>query len=412
MRHRLLTAALALAAGALLVALLLAGHGAPAVPRPTTEAQGGSGYRAAYRWLAAARVPVRSLRTPFDTLVQQPDLPASGNLLIVTVPAAAPFTAAERAALARWVEAGNTLAVLAALADTPDWAFASGTTAAADVGTLTGLTLEPVTGASPRAAGQPRTLVPARPGGWLDPVRAAVALSDHPATRWRALLPHEGFVLALAREQQSGAEVLWSGARGRGRILVAAYASLFCDRALGEADNARLLAALVGSSVEGGGAVLFDDLHQGLGDVYDPARFYRDPRLLQTLLILLAVWLAIVLWGAPLRAAAGARAPLGEVQLVRVTGRMLARVLPPRAAARALLAHFFQRVRRRTGQACADLPPWEMLERQPRIAPRDLARLRAWYEVAHGARRAPLARQAWLVRVHNLIQHIERQMGP
>jgi hypothetical protein len=48
--------------------------------------------------------------------------------------------------------------------------------------------------------------------------------------------------------------------------------------------------------------------------------------------------------------------------------------------------------------------PWELLERQPRIAAADLAQLKAWYAQLSTSR-VPLA------RLHNLIVKINRQLN-
>ena len=47
--------------------------------------------------------------------------------------------------------------------------------------------------------------------------------------------------------------------------------------------------------------MLFDDVHQGLGAAYDPAKFYKDRRLYMTVGILLALWLVWVLGSTRLR---------------------------------------------------------------------------------------------------------------
>ena len=46
-------------------------------------------------------------------------------------------------------------------------------------------------------------------------------------------VPYEGFVLALAHEQQSGEGALWTRPLGKGRIIVSGFGSLFTNRALG-----------------------------------------------------------------------------------------------------------------------------------------------------------------------------------
>src|SRR2546430_10771055 len=92
-----------------------------------------------------------------------------------------------------------------------------------------------------------------------------------------------------------------------GTVIVSGFGSLFSNRALGLADNARLLADIVGATVRPKGAVLFDDEHQGLAAAYDPAKFYNDPRLYGTIGVLAAVWLVWGLGGTRPRVAAARR---------------------------------------------------------------------------------------------------------
>src|SRR4029077_9685129 len=118
----------------------------------------------------------------------------------------------------------------------------------------------------------------------------------------------------------------------------------FSNRALADADNARLLANIVTATVRAEGAVLFDDEHQGLAAAYDPAKFYNDPRLYGTIGVLAVVWLTWVLGGPRLRLPAMRMPAPREAELVRATGGFLARVLRPAAAARRLFEHFFRRL--------------------------------------------------------------------
>src|ERR1700733_15415393 len=85
----------------------------------------------------------------FDKRLTQPGLPATGNLLVVTLPAVTSFRTEEFRPLDTWVRAGNTLLVLAALSDDPDWAFSAGRPASGDLTLLTGLEFETVRGSRP-----------------------------------------------------------------------------------------------------------------------------------------------------------------------------------------------------------------------------------------------------------------------
>jgi hypothetical protein len=251
----------------------------------------------------------------------------------------------------------------------------------------------------------PSTLVANRPHAYLEGVDSALAFSDFPNEPWEVAVPRAGFVLSLAHQRESGEGVLWVRSAGRGTLIISAFSSLFSNRALGLADNGRLLANIVTASLGAGGWVLFDDAHQGLTAVYDPAKFYRDPRLYATLGVLLAVWLAWVLGGTRLRPSSVRAAAPREAELVRVTGRFLARVLRPAAAARRLFEQFFLRLQRLSGYHLEEGPPWEWLENHPRLSRDEVRQLRNWYADAYSERRVPLQ------RLHNLIVRTERQLA-
>jgi Domain of unknown function (DUF4350) len=421
-RERLITLLCALGALALFFTMFFHDEGGAGtgrdIPRPTTQERGQNGYHAVLEWLDGEHIRVVSLRDRFDKLEKRRGLAPTGNLLIVTLPAITTFKTEEFRPLDRWVRAGNTLLVLAALSDTPDWAYFQKTMTASDVNLLTGLEFEtarireqrlqnaPPRGPAKRdvaddlaAAGrrfsQPRreTLVPNRPHAYFDGVHEAVALSDYFALPWTVKVPYEGFVLALGQQRESTEGALWTRPLGNGRIVVSALGSLFTNRAIGLADNGRLLANIIGTDLGPAGTVLFDDAHQGLGGAYDPAKFYRDPRLHVTLGIVALLWLSWVLGGTRLRVPI-VRAPVPrEAELVRTMGGFLARVLTPAAAARRMLEHFLRH------------SPWEVLERQSRLAAADLEQLKAWHAMANSSRTVPL------IRLHNLIVRINRQLN-
>jgi uncharacterized protein DUF4350 len=424
MKERLITFVCALGALALFLTMFLhkdeQGIGGSEIPRPTTEERGGNGYHAALQWLDAEHIRAVSLRDRFDKLPQKKSLTATGNVLIVTLPAIAVFKTEEFRPLDRWVRSGNTLVVLAALSDNPAWAFSFASMTSGDLNLLTGLEFETVRtrdlrarkptepaprdrdnadlasqlAAATRELTEPRraTLVPNRDHAYFRGVHQAVALSDYEAQPWTVKVPYEGFVLALGRQRETGEGAFWTRPLGNGRIVVSALGTLFTNRALGLEDNGRLLANIIGANLGPRGTVLFDDVHQGLGANYDPAKFYRDPRLHETLGIVAALWLAWVLGATRLRVPV-TRAPVPrEAELVRATGGFLARVLSPNAAARRMFDRFLRRW------------PWDLLERQPRIPSADLQQLKAWYSQLDAAR-IPLA------RLHNLIVRINRQLN-
>jgi hypothetical protein len=412
MKERAVTLVCALGALLLFVTMFASGQrgldAGSGVPRPTTEEQGPNGYRAALEWLTSQHVRTYSLRDRFDQLDRE-GLSRTGNVLVVTLPATTSFRTEELRALDNWVRAGNTLLVLAALSDEPDWGFAFAGLIPGDLRLLTGLEAqrerhrEPVRGAAPFIRPQRAALIPNRQHAYFDEVREAVALSDYPRQLWHLNIPYDGFILALAHDRDSGESVLWARSAGDGRIVVSAFGSLFTNRALGLPDNAQLFANMLGVSLGHGGTVLFDDVHQGLAAAYDPARFYQDPRLYYAIGILAALWLSWVLGSTRLAPPGPAASAPREADLVRTTGGFLARVLRSDAAARRMFALFFARVAGPAPRAeGTGWPPWDVLARQ-RVASDDLQQLRRWYADACAARRVPLA------RLHNLMQRISAQ---
>jgi hypothetical protein len=450
MRERLTTLACALGALLLIGTLLLRGDtlAARRASPPTTSEHSENGLLGASTWLQGEGVRTFALRERFGALLRQPGVPRSGNLVIVSLPAVTSFRSDEALALDRWIRDGNTLLVLAALRDRPGWAqypFVM----ANDLQLLTELSLAPATEQhaerSPprRPAGSPApdrrerrgrppeakestdtgparltrlatelsspevsSLVPNRAHPYFTGVARAEALSDYAPLGYSVAIPRDGFVLSLAHEPGSAEDTFWVRPHGEGTIIVSGFGSLFSNRALGRADNARLLANLVATTVAGDGVVVFDDEHQGLSDSYDPARFYRDSRLYGTLAVIAAVWLSWVLGATRLHTPLARTVAPREAELVRTTGLYLARVLRPAAAARRLLEQFLRRVSTAVGAGAAD-PAWlwAWLENHPRLPRAEVQQLRAWHAAAHANRSVPL------LRLHNLIVRTERQLA-
>jgi hypothetical protein len=431
MKERAFTLVCALGAFLLFVGMFLRREGGldprNDIPRPITSERRGNGYEAAMTWLEGEKFRVISLRERFDHLPDVNGLAATGNLLIVTLPAAASFNTEEFVPLDRWVRAGNTLLVVAALADMPDWAFSAAGIAIGDLNLLTGLEFETVRAREERlrrrrganaGESEPQTvpafrafaeperdvLVPNRPHAYFNDVSQVIALSDYSSQAWAVKVPYQGFVLSLARQKETGEGVFWTRPLGEGRIVVSGFGSIFTNRALGLGDNAQLLANIIGANVGPGGAVLFDDVHQGVGAGYDPQKFYQDKWLYITVGILLALWLIWVAGSTRLRVRVARVTVPQEIELVRAAGAFFARVLPRHAAARSLLENFFHRVNERA-QRRDSSPPWDLLERHPRVAPADVEQLKAWHAETLAARRVPLG------RLYNLILRIDESIA-
>lgn len=428
MRERLITLLCALGALAVFVTLVWHGDGSSEerVSRPTTVERGDNGLLGAMSWLKGEGVRTLSLRERFSALARHRELSPTGNLVVLTLPASDAYANPEVVALDNWIRSGNTLLVLAALQDRPRWASLPYMTDQ-DLQLLTGL--EPVRQSERRGTPAPEhrgpmpgltrrlpdeplqqplrvTLVPNRAHPYFERVLSAVAFSDYPARSSTLAVPRDGFALVLAHNAASGEPAFWLRADGAGSIIVSGFSTLFTNRALGTADNARLLANIVAASLGPQGAVVFDDQHQGLTAAYDPAKFYQDRRLYQTIGVLAATWLIWVLGATRLKMAPAKRSAPREADLVRTTGLFLARVLRPAAAAREMFEHFFRQLRVCPHSGRPDPGElWEWLGNHPRLTRADVQQLQLWYAAAYADRRVPL------LRLHNLIVSTERQVA-
>jgi hypothetical protein len=436
-KDRLLT--LLLAAGALAAFyVVLAPKPTPPqerVTRPISTEAGPNGYMALERWLAHEGVPVVSMRERYGALSTLVPGVSKGNLLITTTPHVYPLRGSEAAPLQNWIEAGNTLVVLAGLSDTPEWSMGDGRDAEFmdHMKTMTSLSFEQITPDAPAAEprkegetpqpeqqqdaardallavtrlGEPvRTL--SSPNGehpLLEGVRSVLAVSEFPSAQWQAS-SDRSVLLELASNRDSRTPALWLLPYGDGQIVVSAYGSIFTNKVLGESDNARLLANIVRSSLGANGRVIIDDAHQGLVSFYDPDKFFGDSRLHRTLLWLLGLWLVFVLGPRRLRGATGSWNPLDVTSFVRATGGFMARVLRPTAAGQQLFANFFNEIRSRLGLTPDGAPLWDWLAGHSVVAATDLDRMQELH------RRVAERRRVDLTELHNLIARIRAQLS-
>ncbi|HEY6453067.1 MAG TPA: DUF4350 domain-containing protein, partial [Steroidobacteraceae bacterium] len=266
MKERLLTLLFALAALLCFYVLFFPKPAARAQTLPLTTEGGAGGYLAAWRWLEAENVPLASLRLRYDRLDSSSvTAAATGNVLITTVPARLPFQPAEWPLLDRWIARGNTLLIMAALDDTPLWAVGANVEGLTALQRMTRLRFT----AAPAATDLRQDL-----RHWMESQRIAFtalgrhpllrdvhsleAVSELPASDWRAEPMDAVLPLAIARRAPSGQSVLWLKPEGRGQLIVCAFATPFTNQELGQADNALLLSNIIAWSRSGAGRVIFD----------------------------------------------------------------------------------------------------------------------------------------------------------
>jgi hypothetical protein len=406
-KQRLVTLGLALCALALFWILLFPKPQTSAsAPRPLSTGSDAEGYFLTAQWLAAAAVPTLELHQRFDHLGEKSiSHRATGNLLVTTLPYGVSLNPEEFSALGSWIGKGNTVLILAALDETPVW---SGLAAdfIPELKKITGIqfTAVQVPGTDPLSkakAGLVAVLTPQggtialHPSGrlgLLEGVRQLATLSALPSEQWQAAALDAAPVLELARRTDTAEPVLWVKNSGHGAIIVSAYASLFSNSVISQADNAQLLSNIIAWSLQPGGQVIIDDAHQGVIDEYDAAKFFADPRLHHSLLWLLGLWLAWVLAAQPLRASAPNAASLDESAMLRVTARFFAGVLRPVASAQWLLDEFFDRLRRRHGLAPSGVPPWDWLAAHAGVGGGQLDELREIFARTRAGQRVSLVR--------------------
>ncbi|MGH8217542.1 MAG: DUF4350 domain-containing protein [Steroidobacteraceae bacterium] len=405
MRERLLV--LALAAGALALFYALFFPKPAASPRtivlPLSGERGPEGYLAVWRWLGERQVPAMSLRFRYDRLPRLLEH-ATGNLLIATLPQQVPARTAELTELASWIRQGNTLLLLAALEDTPPWALRPDPLLEERLERMTGLRF------TPRDHGKdgfrsltvdrldvaPRGTHPLFAG-----VRHVTAVSTFPTRRWQVSAQNGLVPLELARRADDGDAVLWLEREGAGQILVMSVGSAFSNAAVGLADNAQLLSNIVAWSLGPGGAVIFDDVHQGEAAFYDGKAFFADPRLHATLGWILVLWLAFVIGSAPLRALNHPWRPPDETAYVEAGARYFAAVVRPCDAAQRLIEEFLAGLRARLKRR-ENASVWEWLEAQASLSQRQLRALQDCYA------RACAGRRVNLVELQNLLAELKR----
>jgi hypothetical protein len=415
---------LALAVGALGFVYVLLSSGPQAatedVALPLSTESRPAGYLAVWQWLAAQHVPAARLRYRYDRLPALLAKP-TGNLLVMTLPQHLLAREGELAQLKRWVEAGNTLLILAAMDDTPSWVLGNEDLRFADkIESLTGLRFRSNLAAfilsRPDLKLLTRDRLDIRPRGeqaLVAGVRHLTAISELPLRSVKLAGEGEAMPLELADRADSRSTTLWLLQLGTGQVVLSTVASPFSNAAVELDDNARLLANIIAWSCGPGGMVVFDDAHQGATAYYDGKAFFADPRLHRTLGWILLLWLAFVLGALPLRAARRVWEPLDETAYIEASARYFAAVVPPAEAAQRLIERFLQRLRRSAapplgaeGVAANErLSLWERFDALPRVSDLQRRTLHSLYEKACAGEHINLTRlQALLSQLRGITE--------
>jgi hypothetical protein len=443
MNDRLVTAVGAIAALAFVYFTFVGGGGTPPVTLPLSTEPGRNGYLALADWLREHEVPVVSWRERLDGLLGDDGrLAPAGNILLTTMPPTNGLRDTEIQSLRAWLRRGNTLLVLAALNDSPEWLPLADTNGlAADLTAMTGLSLRSVssrfgrdeadedesaadaeTGADADTEAEADTdtivasvaaeeFIALRPVSHplLDGVGSLVGLSDAESTRWEAfsrLSYNERPYLRLAVDAASDTEAAWQIPLEQGQILLFASGSLFANHLISDSDSPRFVANLLDYHLGPGGAFIFDDMHHGLTVLYDPAAFYRDGRVYATIAFIVAAWFVYLLGStnrvAPIRP--DRNAPK-QAQLLAGVGGFMARRLDPRETGLMLFEDWFREIRRHRELDDDVASIWRALAATPTLGTDTLSRLRDHHD------RLRQGDAVNLVALHNLIRKARKAIG-
>lgn len=420
MRERLVVLALAAGALGLFYALFFpkpqGGTTAAETGGPLSNDSRSDGYLAVWRWLQREHIPAVSLRYRYDHLTALTTAP-TGNLLLVTMPQRVATRIAELAALGSWVRRGNSLLIVAALDDEPGWALDNSDPLLEQrLRTLTGLDFEAATSTDTLVKSLVARQLSLRPRDrqpLLADVASVTARMPWPARSWHPKPGGARLPLELANRADNGDAAMWLERRGAGQVILMAVASPFSNAGLTLGDNARLLTNIISWSRGPGGAVIFDDAHQGLTAYYDANAFFADPRLHHTLAWLLFLWLAFVLGSQPLRARRNEWEPVGESAYVEAAARYLAAVVRPAEAGQRLIEDFLDSLRLRLrSAAAADAAAgastdaiWPWVAAQACVSAAQHRELQATYA------RACAGERINLTRLQNLLAQLRRNLA-
>jgi hypothetical protein len=357
-------------------------------------------------------------------------LPRTGNVLLVTLPTARDVRNREISDLTDWVRRGNTLVVVAGLFDTPEWGVEGGDILDdlkrmtlldfevynadkenGDSGEQDNATDEEGSNAPTTAVRLARLLAPKAERMTTrgeHPLTAGVesvsALSEYWSYKFTTSSPDAGAVLEIMDDVGSGLPAMWTGPLGSGTIVVSAYGSIFTNKLIGRADNARLLANLIGWRLAPEGVVLFDDMHQGASSFYDAEAFFDDPRLHATFWWIIGLWFVWAVFNTRLRANPPALAALREVRFIRSIGGFFARTVPVAAVGERMCAHLFNDIRRRLGWPQNGEPVFTWLRSLTAVPSADVLALERMHD------RLVAGQKVDLGRLQNLILSVREQV--
>lgn len=430
MRDRLTTFAGALLALVVVYGLFFGNAEPPStVTRPTTIEQGDNGYFAFQQWLVGEGVSTYSLRGRFSNLTGNSEIPSeTGNILVTTLPYFRPMREVESHSLLNWIAAGNTLLVLAALNDTPDWTLTTTTPFLDDLQTITGIYFValPEEAAEPEPSsengdesirttislfedtgiGQEYEIVPVAGHPLLRDVRSMKAKSDFLSSVWSAEVDQDELILEVAAMEQTDTAAIWQGKFGDGQIITVGSGTLLTNRMIASADNRIFVANLVHHNLGYGATIIFDDLHQGLSDIYDPNAFFSDRRLHYTVYFIVGLWLLYIVGSSTrLIDPPDVSLPVRQTDFVEATAGFIKRRMSNSAVGMWMYQSWFNDLRHHMHLAVNGEPVWQELGALKTLDKRLLIKLQHLYQ------RLIDERKVSLIELHNTIHEARKAIG-
>lgn len=421
MKDRLVTLAGALFALYVLMVLMIppASLEQTKISLPTSIDDGEYGYLGLKRWLEQSRVPVKALRRRYHSLGDIANQSLSGNLLIITLPQKLPARDKEINVLKQWIKAGNSVLILNAQTHSPAWSNSLKPYSADSFLGKLGFYLSWEVPASTKEVEEDAESVDEDENADDAPIKPADILltpaSSHPAVygvrkiyasavdverEKKELEVNEDHrsTLVLLKNAQSGNPYLWLGRLGKGRVWLSQHGDLFGNISLGKKDNARLLDNIINLSLSAKGMVIFDDMHHGNSELYDPDAFFSDSRLHNSIWFIFAFWLLYVVGYnnrlAPLQNKVTTHR---NIDFVKAIGGFIARHIDKKQSTDLMFAHFFNSVRQHHRMPANGLPVWDLIKRSSGISQNEHDQLKQLYNNRFSSSRQDL------VKLHNLL---------
>lgn len=428
MKDRLITLVGGLFALYLVISLLVPPSQPDYASYPLSIDRDQHGLALLYEWLGNNNIPLHSSRQRYDDLASQAKMSDVGNIMIISLPLKIEAREEELSSLRQWIAQGNTVLILAAHGDSPNWAASHQINNrypsfpllsslgfnisfdlkddATDENSQEDDKVKSLYKAINPSEATNQTLIPA---GINNPAIQSVMVKRRQSKQVNWILsprerPRASRVL-LAEAENQDAAAMWQVRIGSGNIIVSRYADLFSNHWLEKAHNARLFDTLLLQHLAEDGFVIFDDMHQGLTELYNPDAFYSDPRLHNTLWFLFGFWL-LYLIGHSNKLAPPLDKPrqTHAADFIRAMGGLFARRLSNATTALGLMRAFFNEVRRQYGLPLNSEPVWELLSEAPRINQQQLLALQACYTTAQENKKQNL------IKLHNHLRHSRKSL--